>query len=131
MEDNYITIENPKDVKINFAMKAVLMQSTSAVGSNVGKVALMYGPVVYCGEAVDNIENLYSLYINKDVNVDVKYNEKFGMNEITVKGFVAKPSAALYSKYGENFEETKIKLIPYSCYANRGESNMLVWFKVR
>lgn len=130
-EDNYITIKNPKDVKVEFVMKPVLMQSTSAVGSNVGKTALMYGPVVYCGEAVDNIENLYSLYINKNLNAEVLYNEKFGMNEITVDGFLLKPTESLYSKYGENFEETKIKLIPYSCYANRGESNMIVWFKIR
>ena len=131
VEDNYITLSDPKDVEIEFVMKAVLMQSTSNVGSNVGKVALMYGPVVYCGESVDNIENLYSLYINKDVNVKVSYNESYGMNEITVDGFVAKPTEALYAKYGENFEETKINLIPYSCYANRGETNMLVWFKVK
>ena len=131
VEDNYITLSDPKDVEIELVMKAVLMQSTSNVGSNVGKVALMYGPVVYCGESVDNIENLYSLYINKDVNVKVSYNESYGMNEITVDGFVAKPTEALYAKYGENFEETKINLIPYSCYANRGETNMLVWFKVK
>jgi len=53
------------------------------------------------------------------------------MNEITVDGFVSKPENALYSKYSDNSEETKIKFIPYSCYANRGESSMLVWFNVK
>ncbi len=130
-EDNYITITNPHNVEINFVMKPVLMQSASCVGNNVGKVALMYGPVVYCGESVDNIENLYSLYINKNVDAKVLYNEKYGMNEITVDGFVLKPSGTLYSKLEANFEKTKIKLVPYSCYANRGESNMLVWFNAK
>ena len=131
VEDNYITIENPKDVKINFVMKPVLMQSNPGVGSNVDKVALMYGPVVYCAESVDNIENLYSLYINKDVKAELAYNELYGMNEIVADGFVSKPANALYSKYADNLEETKIKLIPYSCFANRGESSMLVWLNVK
>lgn len=131
VENNYIKISNPKDVEINFVMKAVLMKSTSNVANNVGKAALQYGPVVYCGESVDNIENLHSLYFDKNLCPEISYNEKYGMNEITVKGYKNIPSETLYSRYEEKIESTKMKLVPYSCYANRGESNMLVWFKVK
>ena len=34
-------------------------------------------PIVYCGESVDNIENLYSLYINKNICAKASYNEKY------------------------------------------------------
>ena len=61
----------------------------------------------------------------------ITYNDKYGMNEIAVDGFVLKPTEALYSNYNQNFEKTNINFIPYSCYANRGESSMLVWVNVR
>ena len=131
VEDNYIKLINPSSVKIEFVMKPMLMMSKTDVQNNIGKVAVQYGPVVYCGESVDNIENLHSLYINRNHDAKVNYNEKYGMNEISVKGFISKSSESLYCEFEEDLEETEIKLIPYSCFANRGESNMLVWFKIK
>ncbi len=130
-ENGYIKVVNPKDVTVEFAMKPVLMRAKSDVVQNAARVALMYGPVVYCAESVDNIENLSALYINKDINAEVKFNEGFGMNEVLVDGYIENASTELYSKYNEDFEGTKIKMIPYCCFANRGETNMLVWMNVR
>ena len=128
-KDRYIVIENPKDVVIEFVMKPVLMRASSNLASNIGKVALMYGPVVYCAESVDNVENLYSLYIDKNIDADVKYCDEYGLNKITVKGYKLKECECLYCSCEPEFEDIKINLIPYNCYANRGESNMLVWLK--
>ena len=35
----------------------------------------------------------------------------------------------LYSKKAPEYENTELKLIPYSVFANRGESDMTVWLR--
>ena len=51
---------------------------------------------------------------------------------VTVGGFRAKDAdGALYAPYAEHFEPAPIRLIPYCCFANRGECDMLVWIPVR
>ena len=129
VEENYIKVTNPRNIKIEFVMKPLLMYANSKVSSNVGKVALQYGPVVYCAESVDNIENLHSLYVDKNVNASVEYCGKCGMNKISLKGFKVKEAENLYYSGDMEFEDTTINFVPYSTFANRGESNMAVWFK--
>ena len=56
------------------------------------------------------------------------YSDEYSLNIINAKGRRQLPCADLYmSAENVQYEETDIKLIPYSCHANRGESDMLVW----
>ena len=93
----------------------------------------MFGPLVYCAESVDNGENLHALYVNQNLNAKVAFDPFFGANVIETDGFrKLQNSTALYRPYSENFlEKTRIKFIPYFGFANRGESDMLVYFKVK
>ena len=92
----------------------------------------MFGPLVYCAESVDNGENLHTLYVNQNLNAKVTFDPFFGANVIQIDGFrKLQNSTALYRPYSENFEETQIKFVPYFGFANRGESDMLVFLKVK
>ncbi len=131
IENGYAVILNPSsEISVEFVMEARLFESNIAVTENVGKVALQYGPFVYAAESVDNIENLHSIYIDKNVKVKPCYSEEFKGYILDVKSYKKLGSENLYSDYSEKFEDFSLKMIPFATFANRGESNMKVWFNV-
>jgi hypothetical protein len=135
-KDRFICITNPDKVYIEFSMVPRLIQSHVQVYGNAGKVALQYGPVVYCMEAVDNGENLHGLYLNPDAKIEVSYDETFGLPILLVQGLRKKETADLYTEWSREaeknaYEKVNLKFIPYSCYANRGETDMMVWVNVK
>ncbi len=131
VKNGYAYIENPSCVDINFIMKPTLYSSNSEVIDCVGKVALMYGPLVYCAEGIDNNVNLHRLYIKDSLNAELSRSNELDTSVITADAYIIKASDGLYSAFCEEFEDCRIKLIPYRLFANRGESDMLVWLKHR
>lgn len=132
MENGYAVIENPSEkINIDFKMKPMLIEANPLVKADSGKAAVQYGPVVYCIEAVDNDANLHGLYIDKNLDCSVEYNDTYGLNTITAKGYKKLFKDSLYAPYSENFTDIRLNLIPYCCFANRGKSNMIVWLNVR
>jgi DUF1680 family protein len=91
------------------------------------------GPVVYCGESVDNGENLHSFAIPANINATAKFSEEFDLNTLEVDAFRYVDSCeSLYTRADAEQTKripTKLKMIPYYAFANRGETDMLVWFK--
>ena len=132
VEKGYAVItDTAGEVEINLNLAPVLMETNSLVAANAGKAALMYGPIVYCIEGVDHGDKLSQLYIDGNLNARMEFSEFFGVNTITAKGF-KKKNSELYSRYSsKNFEETTLRFIPYFSSANRGESDMQVWVKVK
>ncbi len=133
LENGYIKITNPSEtINVSFVMTPQLICADSRVYNVNAKAAVCYGPIVYCAEAVDNGEILQALFLDSsNTNFDIKYSEEFGLNTLSIDGLRRMPSTELYYKYSDTFEKTTIKLIPYSCFANRGETDMLVWLNVK
>ena len=125
-----IYILNPKNIELEFEMKPTLYMAHPEVIACENKAALMYGPVVYCAEGIDNT-NLSGLYIDKELNADVLPYPETGLSKITVNGYIRKTPDTLYSKLEESFKSTKITFIPYYAFENRGESDMRVWMNYR
>ena len=119
---------------IVYEMKPVLISANVSVTPNLGKAALKRGPVVYCAEGVDNGGDVHSLYFDRSTvrNADVEYSDFFSAPVITLPGFrIRNSSDDLYGPLDEVYEFVKIRMIPYAAFANRGETNMLVWINVR
>lgn len=115
------------ELKLNFTPKFI--ECNPKVRDNAGKVCLVNGPIVYCLEEVDNGEDLYALAVDKNVKeFKAEYNEKYNASTFTVKGIRKIYDDRLYA---DSFEtrETELKFIPYFAFANREESDMLVWIK--
>lgn len=131
-ENGYAVISNPdKEIVITFEMAPFLVQSNAEVSENGGKIAVCFGPYVCAAEAVDNIENLHSIYIDKNLSADVEYSDDMCGYTLKVKAYRKLTGDSLYSRYSEDFEDYTLKMIPYASFANRGDSNMLVWFNVK
>ena len=111
-------------------MEPVLIAANPKVIENVGKVAMMRGPVVYALESIDNGDNLNSIFICKDQNftVDQPCIEDEG-NVIRTQGFRIKDFDDLYSYLDcvDGFVPCRISAIPYYLCSNRGKGEMLVW----
>ncbi len=106
------------------------------VRENIGKVALMKGPITYCVEEMDNTNDLHLYRICPDMpmretSVTIQGQE---FPAIVAKGKKYKECASdsLYSEYvPATYEDVEITYIPYYAWANRGENEMRVWMNVK
>ena len=131
LKDGYAYISGVDEIILTLEMEVLLIESNDKVMNNIGKVAIQYGPFVYCIESVDNIENLYQLYVDSNLEYNLEYSSLFNANIIHLKGYKKVSTNNLYGLVSRKFEDFTIKAIPYVCFANRGESNMLVWINYK
>ena len=123
-------------IRLNFPMEIQLLASNPLVREDAGRVAVKRGPVVYCMEEADNGKNLHltKLCVNGEKTAEAadELGEHFVC--VTAEGRRMKlgdaekqPLYHLYQK--EEEEKTKLKLIPYYMWNNRGEGEMQVWIR--
>lgn len=122
----YIEIAKNDEILLTLSMPVKFISANKRVHDCAGRVAVMRGPVVYCLEGVDNGKDLNSIRI--DIKEKTELSEKeFLVPNITIKGYKEPQNENLYFEATEDYIETKLQLIPYFAYANRGETDMLVW----
>ncbi len=123
----YITLGGEEvDIVLDLKMNVRFIKSNRRVHENAGKVAVMRGPVVYCLEGVDNGDDVSAVFLDTKGEFIPKEKE-FLVPSIYAKGYIEKENESLYFDDTDSMDEKNIKLIPYFAYANRGESDMIVW----
>ena len=131
LKNGYAYIRNPQNIELKLIMNPKFYMANTEVDDCANKVALMYGPMVYCIERIDNPINLHSIYVDIKTDFEIKYCEKYGVLTVNTKGFRRISSNKLYEELTEEYEKIGIKFIPYYAFANRDESDMLVWLNYR
>ena len=137
MERGYAVIAVNADMfelEINFVMRPEFIAAHPSVRADAGKAALQYGPVVYCMEAVDNGGELFDLTVDTASDPEIEFDPNFLLNSVTLKALRTQKEqfSSLYKLCKPMAtEETTVKFIPYHAFANRGESDMTVWFRYR
>lgn len=136
MEDGYCYLEgnwkNGDVVELIIPIRTRVLTADTRVREDIGKVAVMRGPVVYCMEEKDNSAGLHLYHLNveesmKDTTVMIEGQE---FPALLAKGRKQKEvrNDGLYQEYQPaEYEDTQITLIPYYTWANRGENEMSVW----
>ena len=130
LKNGYAYVDNDgSQITLELDLSPRIVYGHSRIKDDANKVCVMRGPVVYCAEAVDNEEYLHGHVLSSADKITEKFDEQFGLNTLEIEcekriGYEGK----LYSNTPPKTVYTKLKLIPYNCFANRGESNMLVWF---
>ena len=108
--------------------------SDPRVTSNVGKVAVMRGPVLYCAEQADNGEGISCLRLPHTASF-TEMESFWGNGTAALRTTGGKAvftmNDALYRDGLPEWESADIKLIPYSLWANRGEGEMRVYLNVQ
>ena len=129
------TWQDGDTVALDFPMRARLVMASNRVRENLGKAAIVWGPITYCLEQADNGPDLHLCRVDparageaRSVPVEICGRR---MMALEVPGAREEPdSGPLYRDYAPT--ETRpvtLKFIPYFAWANRGEGEMQVWVK--
>lgn len=121
----YFDIDDTQTITANFNPRVKIIKCNSRVRENIGKIAVMRGPFVYCLEEKDNGANLHLLRLAKIPKFS------YDGENIFANGYRQEPDGeALYSEYRAPREKlVRLKFIPYYKWANRGENEMAVYIR--
>jgi DUF1680 family protein len=102
-------------VEIEFAMPLVVRRAHRKVKGARGRVALTRGPLVFCLESADNPE------------LDL-FEAEIDLASLTAE-FDPDLLGGIWVLSGKTAQGEAVTAIPYLSWANRGESQMVVWVK--
>jgi len=133
MQNGYAVFDSADEIKIEFDMTPFAIKCDERLCHNIGTLAIQRGPEVYCCESVDNGSNLHALAIKRDFAFTEGYSEELKCKTLELEGYRLKNiQQSLYERASgkqDMYECTTVKMIPYRTFANRGESDMLVWLR--
>lgn len=119
-------IDKDMQISIKYDSSIKLIKCSNKVRANIGKAAVMKGSKVYCLEQADNGEDLHRLLISSTPCFEDRGDY------ILANGYIEQEDNSLYSEYTEpEYIRTKLKLIPYYKWANRGANEMTVYIRVK
>ncbi len=124
-----------QSIDIHFDLKPRFIRANPLVKEDIGKVAVMKGPLVYCLEEVDNEANLPAYFINTASELTESYDDKLlgGSMVLECEGKKVIQDGwnpdELYSEQKAEFANKKMTFIPYPYWGNRRTGEMLVWIK--
>jgi len=114
-------------IDLNLPMPVRRVVAHAAVKDDTGKVALQRGPIVFCAEGSDNGGLALNLILPDDAKISEEFRPDMLKGVVVLKG---KALAAAKSADGKivSTREQDFLAIPYYAWANRGASEMEVWF---
>lgn len=133
-KDGYIIIKASKEMSfyIDFSMNVFFAETNPSVRDNNGRVALCYGPTVYCLERLDNDFDLGAVSVDVSAALETAKkipSEEYALPDIELDGFVDEYFPQLYRKAALNKNKTKLRFRPYWTFANREECDMKIWIR--
>ncbi|WP_455720157.1 glycoside hydrolase family 127 protein [Agathobacter sp.] len=136
VKDGYLYIErkwhNGDCIELTFDMDIRTIYANTNVREDIGCVALMRGPVVYCFEGVDNDGDVQSLLLDtakiSEASVTkVQDSVLQGATVLDVAAVRLESTDDLYSEQPPARKSVKARAIPYYMWGNRGLNQMRVW----
>jgi DUF1680 family protein len=131
-------LEAGADVEITviFRIRPEWTAANSGVRADVGRVALKYGPCVYCLEEKDNGDHLADVFVDTQCSITPVHTQDglFGdLPSLRFKGYRLRNTrddgSRLYMRPDFIKEETVLTAVPYGLWGNRGGGEMTVWQK--
>lgn len=121
-------------IDFEFPLQPRIVHANPLVKEDIGKIAVMRGPVVYCMEEIDNESNLPAYYMFADTELKEAYDAELLKGTTVIKAAGKKVVADwktedLYKVSKVSFEEKELTFIPYAYWDNRKTGEMLVWIK--
>lgn len=103
-----------------------IIDADTRVREDIGKAAVMRGPIVYCMEEADNGKDMHLLKMDENARFDTEKRQIATESLIAIKaqGWRQKKqeSSDLYTVHKKlEFERTTLTWIPYYAWSNRGK----------
>ena len=129
--------KNGDTILLEMDMPVRLVEANPKVREDIGKAAVMRGPLVYCLEEADNGPQLQQVYLKEEPGFRTEFQPELLKGIMTIKAEGKRVSSrgwegeGLYRTYtGKQFEDTELKFIPYYAWTNRTPGEMAVWVRV-
>jgi DUF1680 family protein len=126
----YVAVNAGDEISLQLDEKPYYVYGSTKVPRLTGSAAVCRGPLVYCFEGVDNEEDVLSLILKTNGNMEVlEYNEAKlgGTVDIAVETVRMVTENTLYSMEVPKEVSCKAIAVPYYTWGNRGENQMRVW----
>ncbi|RUS43825.1 glycoside hydrolase family 127 protein [Cohnella sp. AR92] len=121
------------DIKLDLPMVVERIESNPKVHENAGKIALQYGPLVYCLEEEDNGPELTDIRLPADSELSAAYREDVlgGIVVLSGEGLRSEPDweGELYRPVMRKRTSVPISAVPYAYWGNRTPGEMAVWIR--
>ncbi len=118
--DGFATLTREWDkgdqIELQLPMEVRRVTAHEKITENQGKVALEYGPLVYCAEGADNAEGFTEGGISPMTEFTLSSREDFLQGAVTLREKNPAPGHAARV------------FIPYYAWSNRGVNSMKLWF---
>ncbi|WP_167607070.1 aceric acid hydrolase [Maribellus sediminis] len=122
-------------IELILPMGTMLIEANPLVEETRNQVAVKRGPVVYCLESpdVEDGKRIFDYKIPADIELHPKEIEIANSKLVALEGeFISNDPVNWNNKLyrevsNKSITKTKIKLIPYYAWNNRGPSEMTVW----
>ena len=130
-----IHLDADTELEAAFDMPARYVFANSNVRADIGKTAVMRGPLVYCLEECDNGARLQEITADIQAPLTVEDSDLFGGCKI-VRGSGTRlvrssdetdTDSPLYSETPPEKKAVSFTAVPYPYWNNRGAGEMLVW----
>jgi DUF1680 family protein len=121
---------NGDKVMVDLPMDIKRVSSRPEVKSNIERVAIQRGPMIYCVEGMDNAGRAVNIVLPKTASLTTIKQTVLSEPVISIQGDA---TILTVSPNGDDVktEKKKITAIPYYTWNNRGAGQMLVWLPER
>ncbi|MCH9276545.1 glycoside hydrolase family 127 protein [Bifidobacterium amazonense] len=140
--DGFVTVAaaagETTTITLDLDMAVKFMRSKTLVRHDIGKIAVMRGPIVFCAEETDNTAPLWNYHIASHdasrAKAEYHFGELDGVEVITIPATKRTHDGDDFPLYADVEEHPvgeksyDLKLIPYYAWANREIGQMQVWF---
>ncbi len=125
--------EGERTLAVEFEMEPRILSSHPKVLENLGRVAIQYGPTIYCAESLS--ESDAPQRINLDLSEEIQLGSarsKGGAPTLEVQALRQSDDDGPLYEYDQEpkLVQTALKLIPYREWNGSGKSYMQVWLRV-
>ena len=134
VENGYVIFRRNWKEKIEICLDMEMKAQFIAVNKNVrydlGRAAIIRGPLVYCLEEADNGPGLDEIILDTSCELREEMTSDWnGSVRLTAQGWrVSAPDTdELYMPYQSVKERVQVKAVPYYLWNNRGEGEMQVF----
>jgi hypothetical protein len=131
MKNGYAVLERKWEkndvIEVKLPMQVRRVVANSKVKNDIGRVALQRGPIMYCGEWIDNNGKASNVIMPANTEFETSYNPDLLKGIETLH---AEVPAVIIKNDGKSIQThvQKFTAIPYYAWANRGAGEMMLWF---
>src|SRR5205809_5185245 len=130
MQNGYAVINkkwNKDDiVHVHLPMPVRRVIAIDSVKSDINKVALQRGPIMYCAEWADNNGKASNIIMPQNVSFNESFHYEL-LNGVTTISATVPVVEVDSASYQVKTEQKRFTAIPYYAWANRGKGEMMVW----